>query len=735
MMNDQGAVPKFKIAMMAKNMPGTGGVPPKMGIWVMNSDGSGPRRITGERPVLEPDAIEMESYGCPFWMPDGRIGFLATEGGCEQIAALDADGSNAHAMSRNRDLHRIWGAISLSPDGSRIVFHTWHRPGLTSDRKQIFSANLDGTDEVQITRLEADCNRPVWSPDGSRIAFGCRMGDRGDVYLMGADGSGLVNLTGSLDLCVSDSVAWSPDGLKIAFGVERRDEGAYIMNADGTNPTRVTVGGDHIEPRWSPDGSLLVVCSGAFGANGVYLLPCDGTAVRRHVYCYSRQRYGQHSTRPWLQIFYMVPSPYFFDASGRVVQPAVAPWTVPAGWFPDAEYGGWLSWQDKTQEALPYLLRGTQKAAQATTLHEVARCYFNLGMHAKAAEVYERTIALSPDYIPAYGLYAETLAKTNKIEEAVEAARTAIALDGEARRHGTQELMAEDFYYASLTLASGCRILAETASQEGRRRLLHEAVDALRAASEIEGPGRVKDNQASQLLHVLETQQPQPAPVSSEPPASDQLHPRQAAATKEGPHREKLRRHSCGGLAIWLTAMVVGAVLCIRFVVPVAGSLALDLLNRATGVASSPAAERPPPAEPGPPAQPDESYPAKPMGRLVVIRPTDVLDGPRSASPKFRLNKGTAVVVERAVFCSQDELVRAPDLDQSDRDTLQHNLEVSRSNLRILTGNDLSESDARKLTPEPRCLVSTAKGRGWICIWALGRAPASGTAAGRTRPR
>jgi len=62
-----------------------------------------------------------------------------------------------------------------------------------------------------------------------------------------AGGSGLARLSAG-----GDRSAWSPDGTQIAFlsGGEENLE-IYVVNADGSNPTRLTTGGAS-HPAWSP---------------------------------------------------------------------------------------------------------------------------------------------------------------------------------------------------------------------------------------------------------------------------------------------------------------------------------------------------------------------------------------------------------------------------------------------------------------------------------------------------
>jgi len=111
----------------------------------------------------------------------------------------------------------------------------------------------------QLTFDPGDKDQPVWSPDGSRIAYVAPggAGNGRDIWVMDADGSNQINLT-SHSGDEFDPV-WSPDGERIAFTYHLRDAGTapiYALvwiNPDGTDRERLSYDFVEWDPTFSPD--------------------------------------------------------------------------------------------------------------------------------------------------------------------------------------------------------------------------------------------------------------------------------------------------------------------------------------------------------------------------------------------------------------------------------------------------------------------------------------------------
>jgi Tol biopolymer transport system component len=153
------------------------------------------------------------------------------------------------------------GATPPGTNG-KLVFE---RP--TRDGADLYTVGADGSGLTQLTRLEGLEGDSSWSPDGSQVAFTrARNPEEGpyEIWVVNADGSGLKRLTRHRGFSLA--AAWSPDGTKIVYATTAgTSAGAehlrlFVMNADGSAKRRLTrnrQGTDYSDPVWSPDGATI----------------------------------------------------------------------------------------------------------------------------------------------------------------------------------------------------------------------------------------------------------------------------------------------------------------------------------------------------------------------------------------------------------------------------------------------------------------------------------------------
>ena len=129
---------------------------------------------------------------------------------------------------------------------------------LVANISYVYRISAINTSGVEVTSRES---APVPGPVAPRLAFYTNRDVVKEVYLVNADGTGLINLTNSLAEAgasggagLSGRPAWSPDGSRIAYVSKHNgDQDIFVMNADGSNQTHLTYNsGVDGDPSWSP---------------------------------------------------------------------------------------------------------------------------------------------------------------------------------------------------------------------------------------------------------------------------------------------------------------------------------------------------------------------------------------------------------------------------------------------------------------------------------------------------
>lgn len=185
--------------------------------------------------------------------------------------SIDTDGTNVHRVD---PVGMVNVYPSWSPDGKQIAYsrivNISSRTGWMN--AVIVVMDADGTGGHLLTSTDEFAINPVWSPEGSQIAFE-RFTRPTDpeampdavVSVMNADGSNLHDV-GRVGYLIG-TPSWSPDGSKLVFAGSSAMEPSAdqpapffinVVHADGSNLQSIVGPGVVISPSWSPDGSKIL---------------------------------------------------------------------------------------------------------------------------------------------------------------------------------------------------------------------------------------------------------------------------------------------------------------------------------------------------------------------------------------------------------------------------------------------------------------------------------------------
>jgi TolB protein len=224
----------------------------------------------------------------------GDVVRLTSAAGNDRDASFIGDGSEAVYASRTgiriltiatkktREVTSFRGDTnpSWSPVEDALVF-----AGMRGNDPQleILRLILGETRVLPLTDNQVQDHDPVWSPDGSRIAWVFGADNGRELMIMDRDGEKKERLTNDDENDVDP--AFSPAGDRLVFASKRDGGDDFdLFYLDLANPEKITqatdMDGDEHDPAWSPGGRYIVFQHGPVDDEDISILDtADGEII------------------------------------------------------------------------------------------------------------------------------------------------------------------------------------------------------------------------------------------------------------------------------------------------------------------------------------------------------------------------------------------------------------------------------------------------------------------------
>lgn len=208
-----------------------------------------PPAVGSGLPLAQGDA------GWATWAPDGLwVAYAAGRAGSRDIRRVRPDGMGEESLTSGPadDYDPAY-----SPDGRTLAFVSTRDGGTP----KLFAMDAGGGEARLLADLPGPVRRPMWAPDGSRLAVQVSEGGEDVIYLVSADGMGSGRLgTGSLP-------AWFSDGERVAYA---EHDSLFWRSADGGLRQLIVAGGS--APRPSPAGRWVAFARTDGAGSALWLL-------------------------------------------------------------------------------------------------------------------------------------------------------------------------------------------------------------------------------------------------------------------------------------------------------------------------------------------------------------------------------------------------------------------------------------------------------------------------------
>ena len=178
-----------------------------------------------------------------------RIAYITKTGKLYALQVADADGFSPQSVLKSNEpiISPVW-----SPDGTKLAYVSFQKK-----KPIIYVQSLTGGTQQVLANYKGNNSAPAWSPNGNKLAIVLTYGANSQIYTISASGGDLKQITKSNN--IDTEPAFSHDGSQIYFSSDRGGKPQiYKVSADGGAVSRVTFEGAYnVSPRFSPDGKSL----------------------------------------------------------------------------------------------------------------------------------------------------------------------------------------------------------------------------------------------------------------------------------------------------------------------------------------------------------------------------------------------------------------------------------------------------------------------------------------------
>ncbi len=235
-----------------------------------------PEGDAGRARQLTSGAGTVNDYWGFSWTPDGRIVYVSTLSGNQDIWVMNADGSGQKQLTFDRgpDFDP-----TVSPDGRHVVFASER-----SGKNKLWRIDIDGGNPVQLTKGVAADFLPNHSPDGRWVVYSSDDMREPGLWKIPAGG-------GEPTLLTDKTALWpsvSPDGRLVAcWHIDERKRSIVlaVIPIEGGEPVKSfdvsLTTNTWAEIRWTPDGRGLTYVDAPEGVGNVWLQPLAGGPPKR----------------------------------------------------------------------------------------------------------------------------------------------------------------------------------------------------------------------------------------------------------------------------------------------------------------------------------------------------------------------------------------------------------------------------------------------------------------------